>query len=125
MMARLSAKPRKQRKRLYNAPLHKLAKLMSAHLSPELKEKYKRRSFPVRTGDKVKILRGDFKGVEGKVIGVDRERQMIYVENVTLKKADGSTVNRPIHVSNVMITELNLDDPYRREALMRGKEVEA
>jgi len=125
MMARQSAKPRKQRKRLYNAPLHKLAKLMSAHLSPELKEKYKRRSFPVRTGDKVKILRGDFKGVEGKVIGVDRERQMIYVENVTLKKADGSTVNRPIHVSNVMITELNLDDPYRREALMRGKEVEA
>lgn len=125
MMARQSAKPRKQRKRLYNAPLHKLAKLMSAHLSPELREKYKRRSFPVRTGDKVKILRGDFKGVEGKVIGVDRERQMIYVENVTLKKADGSTVNRPIHVSNVMITELNLDDPYRREALMRGKEVEA
>ncbi|MCD6536805.1 MAG: 50S ribosomal protein L24 [Thaumarchaeota archaeon] len=124
-MARQSAKPRKQRKRLYNAPLHKLAKLMSAHLSPELREKYKRRSFPVRTGDKVKILRGDFKGVEGKVIGVDRERQMIYVENVTLKKADGSTVNRPIHVSNVMITELNLDDPYRREALMRGKEVEA
>jgi len=125
MMSRQSAKPRKQRKRLYNAPLHKLAKLMAASLSPELREKYKRRSFPVRTGDKVKILRGDFKGVEGKVTGVDRERQMIYVENVTLKKADGSTVNRPIHVSNVMITELNLDDPYRREALMRGKEVEA
>ncbi|HDD40535.1 MAG TPA: 50S ribosomal protein L24 [Nitrososphaeria archaeon] len=124
-MSRQSAKPRKQRKRLYNAPLHKLAKLMAASLSPELREKYKRRSFPVRTGDKVKILRGDFKGVEGKVTGVDRERQMIYVENVTLKKADGSTVNRPIHVSNVMITELNLDDPYRREALMRGKEVEA
>ena len=125
MMSRQSAKPRKQRKRLYNAPLHKLAKLMAANLSPELREKYKRRSFPVRTGDKVKILRGDFRGVEGKVTGVDRERQMIYVENVTLKKADGSTVNRPIHVSNVMITELNLDDPYRREALMRGKEVEA
>ncbi len=124
-MARQSAKPRKQRKRLYNAPLHRLVKLMSAHLSPELKEKYKRRSLPVRAGDKVKILRGDFKGVEGKVVRVDRERQMIYVENVTLKKADGTTVNRPIHVSNVMITELNLDDPYRREALMRGKEVEA
>jgi len=124
-MSRQSAKPRKRRKRLYNAPLHKLAKLMAANLSPELREKYKRRSFPVRTGDKVKILRGDFRGVEGKVTGVDRERQMIYVENVTLKKADGSTVNRPIHVSKVMITELNLDDPYRREALMRGKEVEA
>ena len=124
-MARQSAKPRKQRKRLYNAPLHKLPKLMSAHLSPELREKYKRRSFPVRVGDKVKIMRGEFKGVEGKVIRVDRERQMVYIENVTIKKADGSSVNRPIHVSNVMITELNLDDPYRKKALLRGKEVEA
>lgn len=124
-MARQSTKPRKQRKMLYTAPLHRLAKLMSVHLSPELREKYKRRSFPVRVGDKVKILRGDFKGVEGKVIGVDRERQVVYVENVTLKKADGTTVNRPIHVSDIVITELSLDDPYRKEALMRGKEVEA
>jgi large subunit ribosomal protein L24 len=98
---------------------------MSAHLSPELREKYKRRSFPVRVGDRVKILRGEFKGVEGKVTGVDRERQMIYVENVTIKKADGSSVPRSIHVSNVMITELNLDDEYRKKALLRGKEVEA
>jgi len=124
-MARASYQPRKQRKLLYNAPMHRLPKLMSAHLSPELREKYKRRSFPVRVGDRVKILRGEFKGVEGKVTGVDRERQMIYVENVTIKKADGSSVPRSIHVSNVMITELNLDDEYRKKALLRGKEVEA
>ncbi len=124
-MARASYQPRKQRKLLYNAPMHRLPKLMSAHLSPELREKYKRRSFPVRVGDRVKILRGEFKGIEGKVTGVDRERQMIYVENVTIKKADGSSVPRPIHVSNVMITELNLDDEYRKKALLRGKEVEA
>jgi large subunit ribosomal protein L24 len=124
-MARASYQPRKQRKLLYNAPVHRLSKLMSAHLSPELREKYERRSFPVRVGDRAKILRGEFKGVEGKVTGVDRERQMIYVENVTMKKADGSGVPRPIHVSNVMITELNLDDEYRKKALVRGKEVEA
>jgi len=124
-MARQSAKPGKQRKRLYNAPLHRLSKLMSAHLSYELREKYHRRSFPIRVGDRVKILRGEFKGVEGKVTEVNREKQAIYVENVTAKKADGTSVNRPIHVSNVMITELNLDDPYRKKALMRGKEVEA
>lgn len=123
-VARRSAKPRKQRKMFYTAPLHRLAKLMSAHLSPELREKYKRRSFPVRVGDRVKIMRGDFRGVEGKVIGVDRERQFVYVENVSSKKADGTTVNRPIHVSDVMITELTLNDPYRREALARGKEAE-
>ncbi|HDD66868.1 MAG TPA: 50S ribosomal protein L24 [Nitrososphaeria archaeon] len=124
-MARLSAQPRKQRRMLYNAPLHKLPKLMSAHLSPELRERYGRRSFPVRAGDKVRILRGEFRGVEGKVTKVDRERQMVYVENVTVKKADGTTVQKPVHVSNVMITELNLDDEYRKQALSRGREVAA
>ena len=121
-MARRSAKPGKQRKLLYNAPLHALPKLMSAHLSPELREKYKRRSFPIRVGDRVRIMRGEFKGVEGKVTGVDRERQMVYIENITAKKADGSTVQRPIHVSNLMIMDLNLDDEYRKRALLRGKE---
>ena len=124
-MARRSAKPGKQRKLLYNAPLHILPKLMSAHLSPELREKYKRRSFSIRVGDRVRIMRGEFKGVEGKVTEVDRERQMVYIENITAKKADGSTVQRPIHVSNVMIIDLNLDDEYRKRALLRGKEVEA
>ena len=124
-MARRSYQPRKQRKLLFNAPMHRLPKLMSAHLSPELREKYNRRSFPIRVGDKVRILRGEFRGVEGKVTGVDRGRQVIYVENVAIKKADGTSVSRPIHVSNVMITELNLDDEYRKKALARGKEVEA
>ncbi|MEM0329363.1 MAG: 50S ribosomal protein L24 [Nitrososphaerota archaeon] len=124
-MARRSYQPRKQRKLLFNAPMHRLPKLMSAHLSPELREKYNRRSFPIRVGDKVRILRGEFKGIEGKVTSVDRERQVIYVENVTIKKADGTSVSRPIHISNVMITELNLDDEYRKKALARGKEVEA
>jgi len=124
-MARKSYQPRKQRKLLFNAPMHRLPKLMSAHLSPELREKYNRRSFPIRVGDKVRILRGEFRGVEGKVTGVDRGRQVIYVENVAIKKADGTSVSRPIHVSNVMITELNLDDEYRKKALARGKEVEA
>ena len=121
-MARASSKPRKQRRLLYGAPYHKLSKLMSAHLSPALREKYHRRSFPIRVGDTVKIISGEFKGVEGKVTKVDRENQRVYIENVTLKKADGTTVPRPIHVSNVMITELKLDDKLREPALMRGGE---
>ncbi len=121
----MSSKPRKQRLRLFNAPLHRLPKLMSAHLSPELREKYGRRSFPLRVGDTVKIISGEFKGVEGKVTGVDRVNQRVYVENITMKKADGTTVPRPIHVSNVMITQLKLDDKFRERALMRGKEVAA
>ena len=116
-VTKVSSKPRKQRKRLYNAPLHQLPKLMSAHLSPELREKYGRRSFPVRVGDTVRIMRGEFKGVEGKVREVDRKKRRVYVENVTRKKVDGTTVHIPIAVSNVMITQLNLDDEYRKRKL--------
>lgn len=121
-MVRQSSKPGKQRKLLYNSPHHKLPRLMSAHLSPPLREKYDRRSFPVRVGDTVKVLRGEYRGVEGKVTGVDRRRHYVFVENVTTKKADGTTKPRPIHVSNVMITQLKLDDKFRQAALVRGKE---
>ncbi|MBC7119559.1 MAG: 50S ribosomal protein L24, partial [Methanobacteriaceae archaeon] len=62
-----SKQPRKQRKFLHNAPLHIRHKIMSANLSKELREEYNRRSLPVRKGDKVEIMRGDFKGHQGKI----------------------------------------------------------
>ncbi|MCE4621456.1 MAG: 50S ribosomal protein L24 [Desulfurococcales archaeon] len=126
-MARLTAsrQPRKQRRAYFNAPLHVRQKLMSAPLSPELREKYGVRSLPVRKGDKVRIMRGDFKGHEGKVVKVDLRRLRIYVDGVTIKKADGTPVFRPIHPSKVMIIELNLEDPWRRKILeRRGAKIE-
>lgn len=53
-----SKQPRKQRKARFNAALHLRHKFMSAPLSRELREKYNRRSFPVRKDDTVRILRG-------------------------------------------------------------------
>jgi len=118
----LSKKPRKQRKAIFNAPHHITNKLMNAHLSPELRERYKKRSMPVRVGDTVRILRGEFKRVEGKVIRVERKYRRVFIENLTRKKADGTNVNIPIHVSNIMITQLNLDDEYRKTLLESGRE---
>jgi large subunit ribosomal protein L24 len=120
-MARLtrSRQPRKQRRAYYNAPLHVRQKLMSATLSPELREKFGVRSLPVRKGDKVKVMRGDFKGHVGKVVKVDLKRYRIYIDGVTIKRSDGSPVFRPIHPSNVMIVELDLSDPWRRKILER------
>jgi len=114
-----SKQPRKQRKFLYNAPLHLRHKIMSATLSKELRQKYGVRNLPVRTGDKVRIMRGDYKGVEGKVVEVDLKRYRIYVEGVTLKKINGTEVFYPIHPSNVMIVELNLDDERRKKIIER------
>lgn len=115
----ISSKPRKQRKRLYNMPYHLRHKLLSAPLSPTLREKYGFRSIPLRTGDKVLIMRGEFTGFEGKIVKVDRKRLRIYVEKVVRKKTDGSEVLVPIHPSKVMVTELNLKDEFRKAIIER------
>ena len=114
-----SKQPRKQRKARFKAPLHLRHKFMSAPLSRELREKYNRRSFPVRKGDTVRILRGDDRGAEGKVRSVDLKRERITVEGVVIARADLSEVPRPIHPSNVMITKLDLKDERRAAALER------
>ncbi|MEB3862070.1 MAG: 50S ribosomal protein L24 [Desulfurococcales archaeon] len=128
-MARLtlSRQPRKQRRAYYRAPLHRRQKLVTATLSRELREKYGVRSLPVRKGDKVRIMRGDFKGHEGEVVEVDLKRYAIYVDGATIKKADGTPVFRPIHPSNVMIVQLKLDDKWRQKLIERrgGKKEEA
>ncbi|MCW3128689.1 MAG: 50S ribosomal protein L24 [Methanophagales archaeon] len=119
MKAKKSKQPRKQRKARYNAPLHIRHKFMSALLSEELRDKYEKRSFPVRKGDTVKVMRGDDKGKEGKVRSVDLKRERITVEGVVVARSDLSEVPRPIHPSNVMITKLELKDKQRESALMR------
>lgn len=113
----LSSKPSKQRKRFFNAPLHRRGKIMSVNLSRELREKYGIRSFPLRVGDKVKIMRGDHRGVEGKATRVDRKNYRVYVENVVRENQRGERVFIPIHYSNLMIIELDLSDPKRRDKI--------
>jgi len=114
-----TTKPRKQRKRMRQAFASERYKRFSAPLSPKLGESYNTNSVPVRTGDTVKITRGDRKGFEGKVSRVDREKYRIFVEGVTREKVDGTTTLIPIHSSKVMITRLNLDDKWRRKMLDR------
>jgi len=123
MAKTLTSKPSKQRKRLFTAPLHVRYKILSAPLAPELREKYGFRSLPVRVGDKVQVMRGDFKGFEGKVLSVDRKKFKIAIEGITREKVDGTTINVPIHPSKVMITELNLDDKWRRKIIERKSKV--
>jgi len=115
-------KPTKQRKRLYQAPDHIRYKLFAARLSPELRASHKAKALPVRSGDTVRIMRGDQKGFEGKITRVDRKKYRIYVEGLTREKVDGSTVFVPLHPSKVMITNLSLDDKWRKKILERKKE---
>lgn len=109
----MSIQPRKQRKALYAAPLHIRRKLMSANLSKDLRADIGKRSLPIRVGDKVQVVRGDFKGHEGKVESIDAKRYKVTVEGVTLSKPDGNAVLLPIHPSNLMIIEADLKDERR------------
>ena len=117
-------KPGKQRKRLYNAPHHRRGSILSAHLSSELRESHNTRSIPVRAGDTVRMLRGDYKGFEGKILRVDRGGYRIFVEGINREKADGTSVLVPIHPSKVELVRLNLDDKWRTKILERKGAVE-
>lgn len=120
----VTSKPSKQRKKHFQAPDHVRVKLFSATLSPELRKEYGVRSLPVRSGDTIRVMRGDFKGFEGKVSRVDRKKFRVYIEGLTREKVDGSTVFVPVHPSNLMITKLNLNDKWRRKILERKKKTE-
>ena len=109
----MSKQPRKQRKALYNAPAHARGKHLSATLSKDLREKIGKRSLPVRSGDKVRVLRGDFKGHEGKVLDVDYGSYKVTIEEVTLSKPDGTATFLPVDPSNLMIIEADMDDDRR------------
>lgn len=114
-----TAQKRKQRKRLFNAPKHKRKKDMSVSLEATLKKKYGKRNTPIRKGDKVKVLRGNYKGHTDEVTKVNTKAYKVYVKGVVNKKSNGEDVERPVHPSNLMITELNTEDAKRVKALTR------
>jgi large subunit ribosomal protein L24 len=111
--------PKKQRKRLFNLPLHLRWRLLSAPLSKELRKDLGLKRLYVRKGDVVKIVRGDWRGHEGKVMDVDLKKGRIFVEGVTIKKADGTDVFYPIHPSKVVIVKLGEVDDVRRKIIER------
>lgn len=101
-----SKQPRKQRKYLAKAPLHLRKKLLSVNLSKELRAKVGKRNVVVHKGDKVKIMRGKFKGKQGKVTEVQMKKLKLIVEGILVKKLDGSKVNAPMRASNLQIIEM-------------------
>jgi len=112
-----SKQPRKQRKYRRNAPMNILRKFLSVHLSKDLIKKYGKRNIPIRKGDKVKISRGQFKKKTGKAEKIFLKRGKVLIEGITLTKKDGSKVPYLLQPSNLIITELNLEDKMRKKIL--------
>lgn len=114
-----SKNPKKQRKYLANAPLHTRRDFLHVQLSKPLRQKYKRRNVLLRTGDKVKIMRGQFRKLTGKVESVDYKATKVYVDVASFTKKDGSKASYPMHPSNLQIQELQLDDKKRVQSIQR------
>ncbi|MBM3308833.1 MAG: 50S ribosomal protein L24, partial [Candidatus Altiarchaeales archaeon] len=104
---------------LFNAPLHKKKAFCRAMLSKELKKTYGLNSMQVRKGDTVKVMRGELKGSTGNVIRVEVDKRKVYVDGLTMKKADGTDIERPLEPSNLQITMLDLEDKKRKKILER------
>lgn len=112
-----SKNPSKQRKYRKNAPLHIKHKMLAAHLSKDLRNQYKVRALPLRVGDKVKVMRGKFKGTEGKIDKVYLKQLKVSVDSIRVTNKKGTKVAFKIRPSALMITELNLSDNRRVKAL--------
>jgi large subunit ribosomal protein L24 len=107
-----SKKPAKQVKYRALAPLHLKANFLHAHLSEELSKKFAKRAIRVRKGDKVKVIKGQFRGKSAKVEKVNTKDAKVYLEGIDVQKGDGTKVKFPIAIPNIMITEVT-DDKRR------------
>lgn len=123
----VSSSRRKSRKAHFAAPSSNRRTLMSSALSKDLRKKYNIRSLPIRKADEVTVVRGGHKDTEGKVIRVYRKKFIVHIERLTKDKVngtlsmivwsiastnflrEGSTIQVPLHASNLVITKLHLD----------------
>jgi large subunit ribosomal protein L24 len=125
MQWKASKQPRKQRKYAAKAPLHVKHKILSANLSKDLRKKHAKRSMPIRKGDSVRVMRGEFKGKTGKIESVDLKRTRVMIEGIYRTKKDGSKVGVYFNPSNIQVRDLNLDDKKRIKSIERAKKKES
>jgi large subunit ribosomal protein L24 len=100
-----------------NKETTKTSLVVCSNLSDDLKKQYNKRNTGVVKGDTVKIVRGEYKGVEGKVEKINTEKGKLSIEGVQREKIKGGNVKVLIHASNVIISSLNMDDKYRKNKL--------
>ena len=84
----------------------------------------------IKSGDTVRVIAGDHKGAEGKVVKVDREKNKAIVEGVNMvskhtkpsaKSPQGGIVKKE---ASIQISNISLIDPKTKEATRVGIRVE-
>lgn len=86
--------------------------------------KNKRRKLHVKKGDEVKVIAGNDKGREGRVLKVYPDKERVLVEGINMRvhhdqptqdNPQGGRIERevPIHISNVMVIDPATGEPTR------------
>ena len=106
---------------IYQATFQTRSKQLGSPLSKDLQKKYGKKSTRAVEGDTITILRGEFKGVSGKITKISKEKTSVTVEGVKKEKTKGDKFDVYIHTSNVVVTALNTSDKWRI-AKLEGKD---
>ena len=106
---------------IYKATFQTRSKQLGSQLSKDLQKKYSKKSVRAVEGDTITILRGEFKGVSGKITKISKEKTSVTVEGVKKEKTKGDKFDVYIHTSNVVVTSLNTSDKWRISKL-EGKD---
>jgi large subunit ribosomal protein L24 len=85
----------------------------------------------IKSGDTVRVIAGDHKGAEGKVVKVDREKNKAIVEGVNMvskhtkpsaKSPQGGIVKKeaPIQISNIALVDTKTKETTKVGMRMEG-----
>jgi len=111
-------KPTKIRNhKIYRAMNQTMSKQVSTPISKDLRKKYSRRSIRIMVNDTVKVIRGEYKGLTGKVAKISIESNSVAIEGNKKEKLKGEKIDVYIHSTNMVITSLNTDDKWRIKIL--------
>jgi large subunit ribosomal protein L24 len=103
--------------KMLHIPKHVRDGMICSSLADNLREQYGRRSVRVIKGDNIRVMRGEYTGIEGKIEKVNTRRGTLAIEGVQREKVRGGNVKVQIHASNVQIIGLKLEDKLRDNRL--------
>jgi len=98
---------------IYQATFQTRSKQLGSALSKDLQKKYGKKSTRIIEGDSITILRGEFKGVTGKITKISTEKTSVTIDGVKKEKTKGDKFDVYIHTSNLVVTALNTSDKWR------------
>ena len=106
---------------IYQATFTTKSKQLGSALSKDLHKRYGRRSVRVIEGDSIRIVRGEYKGVDGKISKISTQKNSVSIEGIKKEKTKGDKFDVYIHTSNLVVTSLNTGDKWRM-ARLEGKD---